>query len=136
MHENGRHLSEGQAAAGQFFEAPCSRRYAVRTSTPSTRALSSADDVARSIADSIEAQSSSSESRPPARICRATIAARDSYVGEFLRGRFHGEGKYVDADGGVYEGEWRQGLRWGVGQQTEPRVSQETLKRLRECVVC
>lgn len=44
----------------------------------------------------------------------------EQYVGEFLQGRFHGNGVYRHANGAVYVGEFQSGERHGVGVNTWP----------------
>lgn len=39
------------------------------------------------------------------------------YEGEWLDGKMHGKGTYVEADGSRYEGQWREGKMHGKGTQ-------------------
>ena len=50
----------------------------------------------------------------------------DSYVGQWLRGSFQGQGKYCGAQGDIYEGEFNAGLRHGVGTMTRPKPATTT----------
>lgn len=37
------------------------------------------------------------------------------YIGEFYKGKRHGQGKYVSEIGATYQGQWREGMRSGHG---------------------
>ncbi len=42
----------------------------------------------------------------------------DTYEGQFLEGQPHGRGKYVVSQWeGDYEGEWKEGMREGQGEE-------------------
>ena len=40
----------------------------------------------------------------------------DKYVGEYKEGEFHGQGTYTSSNGNKYEGEWKGGMRHGLGK--------------------
>jgi len=49
---------------------------------------------------------------------RMVYANGDYYEGAFLQGQRTGRGKFETADGlCVYEGEWRDDMRWGIGKE-------------------
>ena len=39
------------------------------------------------------------------------------YEGDWLKGKMHGKGTYVESDGSRYEGQWNEGLMHGKGVQ-------------------
>ncbi|KAG3024836.1 hypothetical protein PC121_g2241 [Phytophthora cactorum] len=59
---------------------------------------------------------------------------RETYSGQWKRNAFHGTGKYTDAEGNIYEGEFVQGKKHGVGKliasvgelQSDSTVQQQT----------
>jgi hypothetical protein len=52
----------------------------------------------------------------PARRSGATVLrSGDTYEGEWLQGKMHGEGKYHYATGDVYQGTFKEGLMHGIG---------------------
>ncbi len=40
------------------------------------------------------------------------------YVGEYKRGKYHGQGTCTYANGNKYVGEWKDGKRYGQGTMT------------------
>ena len=52
----------------------------------------------------------------PARRSGATVMrSGDTYEGEWMQGKMHGEGKYHYTTGDVYQGSFKEGLMHGTG---------------------
>ena len=42
------------------------------------------------------------------------INDKENYIGNFLKGKFHGHGVYTWVDGGKYDGNWKNGRKYGI----------------------
>lgn len=51
----------------------------------------------------------------------------DTYVGAFKNGYPNGNGKYIWANGAIYEGEWKMGVRNGKGKYTYTKDGEEKI---------
>ncbi len=49
-------------------------------------------------------------------LCLLNLYRRLTYGGEFIEGKWHGEGTYVHRNGAYYEGHWINGLKNGHGK--------------------
>ncbi len=56
-----------------------------------------------------------------------TATGTDTYTGQFKKGLPHGKGKYEWSTGEVYEGDWKNGVRDGVGSFTFMINEKDTL---------
>ena len=56
---------------------------------------------------------------------KVTYANGDTYVGEWLDSKRHGQGTYTFANGDTYVGEWLDGIQHGQGVLTKSAVITE-----------